>query len=87
MDLIDISLKRESACPVHFIWDGNGLGRPLVRLGFMLAVMAALLATGAVMVHHDGVRGAALVVAACAAGTWTLGQLLTRFSLFRSRAR
>jgi hypothetical protein len=26
---------RESACPVHFVWEGRGAGRPLVRLGFL----------------------------------------------------
>lgn len=87
MTLIDTSLRRESGCPVHFIWDGNGLGRPFVRLGFLLAVMAALLATGGLMSHVSGVKAASVVVAGLAAGTWLLGQLLTRFSVLRARAR
>ncbi|MDP2343109.1 MAG: hypothetical protein Q8O67_19285 [Deltaproteobacteria bacterium] len=87
MTLIDTSLRRESGCPVHFIWDGNGLGRPFVRLGFLLAVITALLATGAIMAHDERIRAASVVVAGVAGGTWLLGQLLTRFSLFRARAR
>ena len=87
MTLIDTSLRRESGCPVHFVWDGNGLGRPFVRLGFLLAVMAALLATGALMVHIESVKSASVVVGAVAGATWLLGQLLTRLSLLRARAR
>lgn len=87
MSLIDVSLRRESNCPVHFIWDGNGLGRPLVRLGFLLALLTGALLTGAIMTHVDVVHAAARVVAVVAAATWLSGQALTRFSLARARAR
>ncbi len=86
MTLIDTSLRRESGCPVHFVWDGNGWGRPFVRLGFLLAVLAGLLATGALMSHVPSVKQGSVVVAGCAAVAWGLGQLLTRFSLWRARA-
>jgi hypothetical protein len=87
MSLIDTSLQRESACPVHFVWDGNGLGRPFVRVGFLLIVITALLATGAIMIHDNDVKAASLVVGGVAAGVWLLGQVLTRWSLLRARAR
>ncbi|MCP4503882.1 MAG: hypothetical protein GY822_28480 [Deltaproteobacteria bacterium] len=32
-----------SACPVHFIWDGVGLGRPFVRVGFMGFMLSGVL--------------------------------------------
>lgn len=85
--IIDISLRRESNCPVHFIWDGNGLGRPLVRLGFLLAVITGALLMMALMIHDDAVHAGARFVAVAAAVTWLSGQLLTRLSLFRARAR
>ncbi len=87
MAIIDTSLRRESGCPVHFIWDGNGLGRPFVRLGFMLAVLTALLMTASIMIHASSLKSAGAVVAVAAAATWLLGQALTRFSLMHARAR
>ncbi|MDA0712888.1 MAG: hypothetical protein O2897_02760 [bacterium] len=29
-----------SACPVHFLWDGNGSGRRIVRFGFAFIILA-----------------------------------------------
>lgn len=87
MAIIDTSLRRESGCPVHFIWDGNGLGRPFVRLGFLLAVLTGILLTMSVMVSAPPIKGAALGVAVGAAAIWLLGQALTRFSLLRARTR
>jgi hypothetical protein len=40
----DPSLRPTSGCPVHFVWEGQGRGRAVVRWGFM-----ALLAAGAWM--------------------------------------
>ncbi len=85
MNLLDTSLRRESNCPVHFIWDGNGLGRPFVRAGFMLALVTGALMMVAVMSHSDVVRGYAGGFAVVGAVLWGAGQALTRFSLFRAR--
>lgn len=88
MAIIDTSLRRESGCPVHFIWDGNGLGRPFVRLGFLLAVITGCLLTASVMIHaagwNAGLKSVAGVFAVAAASVWLLGQALTRFSVLRA---
>ena len=81
----DTSVRRESACPVHFVWDGNGFGRPVVRVGFLL-LLASCLTTAAGQISKcavvfdigKGALAAALVV-------WLVGQGLTRLS--RARAR
>ena len=85
ISLIDTSLRRESNCPVHFIWDGNGLGRPFVRVGFLFALVTGALLMGALMTHVDVVKSAAGVTGLVAAVCWGAGQALTRFSLLRAR--
>ena len=81
----DTSLRRESTCPVHFVWDGNGVGRPFVRTGFMLALVAGATGTLGVMSHQVAVSSASGAVAIAAALSWGLGQLLTRFVQARAR--
>jgi hypothetical protein len=69
-------VRRESGCPVHFVWDGNGRGRPFVRIGFLLALLAGALASAAALLHQPSMPS--LVVGAVAGGLWLLGQVLTR---------
>ncbi|MEW5848694.1 MAG: hypothetical protein AB2A00_07755 [Myxococcota bacterium] len=69
--------RRESGCPVHFLWDGLGRGRTLVRLGFMALLLWGALATGASLLQLREVReplGAVLLVVVA---VWGLGQLLS----------
>lgn len=87
MTFFDTSLRRESTCPVHFVWDGNGVGRPLVRTGFMLALVAGATGTLGAMSHQVAVSSAAGVVAIAAALSWGLGQVLTRFVQARARSQ
>lgn len=86
MSLLDTSLRRESNCPVHFVWDGNGLGRPVVRVGFLLLVVTGLLMMAAIMSHSAVVKEAGFATAVVAAVVWGAGQALTRFSLLRARS-
>jgi hypothetical protein len=65
--------RRESGCPVHFVWDGTGLGRPLVRLGFLLVLGAGGAGSFALMTH--GTMMPARVLGAVALGLWTAGQV------------
>jgi hypothetical protein len=74
-------VRRESGCPVHFVWDGNGRGRPFVRVGFLLALGAGAAASWAAMTH--GTTTAAGALGAAAAASWVLGQGLTRASRAR----
>ncbi len=74
---IDTTARRESACPVHFIWDGHGLGRPFVRAGFFGFVAAGLVFTGQMALHFDaGIVPGAIV--GSSAVLWVAGQLLGR---------
>jgi hypothetical protein len=81
-------VRRESGCPVHFVWDGNGRGRPAVRVGFLLALVAGALGSAGLMVHSppqaDALRTASAVVGATAGVLWLVGQALTRLA---ARAR
>jgi hypothetical protein len=83
--LTDTSLRRESNCPVHFVWDGNGIGRPFVRLGFLLALVAGGALSLALMAPLPTARSVAVVVAAVAAACWCLGQVLTKIAVRRAR--
>lgn len=81
----DISLRRESNCPVHFVWDGNGLGRPVVRLGFLLLLVAGATLSAGLMLASKVTSSAGMSVAVVGIGVWLLGQGLTRFSQWRGR--
>lgn len=74
MPLADPSLERVSACPVHFIWDGRGNGRVLVRSGFLGFLAAGMLATAGRLAHVEPALTSAVGVAAVAAGAWLVGQ-------------
>ena len=81
----DISLQRESNCPVHFVWDGNGLGRPVVRLGFLLLLVAGTTLSAGLMLASKATSSAGMSVAVVGIVVWSLGQVLTRFSQWRGR--
>jgi hypothetical protein len=81
---IDPSTERVSACPVHFIWDGRGLGRSFVRGGFLGVIAAGMLVTAGQMVHVDVLKSGGLVVLVGSLASWLTGQALT--ALVRRRA-
>lgn len=67
---VDPSEERVSACPVHFLWDGRGRGRSLVRFGFLgLAAAAAC----ALLRFVD----VAAVIGMISAAVYGLGQVLS----------
>ncbi|MBI5494972.1 MAG: hypothetical protein HY904_08075 [Deltaproteobacteria bacterium] len=70
------SARRESGCPVHFIWDGN---RP-VRLGFLLALAAGMLVTAGALLRFEPVRQAGWAVGGVALVLWAAGQALVRLA-------
>jgi hypothetical protein len=74
----DTSVRRESNCPVHFVWDGNGLGRPFVRVGFLLMLLAGGLLSAGVVWHASTATTAGRGVALAALAVWGVGQLLTK---------
>lgn len=78
MGFFDISVRRESNCPVHFVWDGNGLGRPFVRVGFLLLLVAGALLSAGVMWHAPAPTAAGRLVGVIAVAVWGVGQLLTK---------
>lgn len=81
MAIIDTSLRRESNCPVHFVWDGNGVGRPVVRLGFLMVLAGGLLVTGTEMLHLEAAAGPARMFLLAGVVVWALGQILTKFAV------
>lgn len=83
----DISLRRESTCPVHFVWDGNGVGRPVVRLGFLLILITGTLMSAGLMFASKPTTALGLQVGIAAAVIWGVGQVLTRVSVAVGRRR
>jgi hypothetical protein len=83
MSFVDPTPHRVSACPVHFIWDGRGRGRTLVRAGFLGALLAFGLAMLSQIVHVDVVRTVALAVGALGVTAWCVGHVLDRVPLSR----
>lgn len=76
MSFIDPTPHRVSACPVHFIWDGKGRGRSLVRAGFLGFLVASALALAAAAMHADAIRQAGAMLAVAAAASWLSGHVL-----------
>jgi hypothetical protein len=87
MPVIDTGPHRTSACPVHFLWDGRGLGRPLVRASFMGLSISGAVATLGWMTRSDDTVMAAAMLAGVAGLGWTLGQLFSAVAARRSLAR
>jgi hypothetical protein len=81
---VDPSRERVSACPVHFLWDGRGKARILVRAGFLGLLAAGMLFTAASLVRLEALAPIALGLALASATSWVLGQLGT---LATTRAR
>ena len=80
-------LMRTSACPVHFLWDGVGMGRWPVRLAFWLFCAVGVAFSGA-RAFHLPVPQDALAVATMALGAlWTVGQVLGMAARWRARQR
>ena len=79
MAFFDTSVRRESNCPVHFVWDGNGLGRPFVRVGFLLLLVAGALLSAGVMWHESAPSAVGRAVGLAAVAVWGTGQVLTKF--------
>ena len=74
----DTSVRRESNCPVHFVWDGNGVGRPFVRVGFLMLLVGSGLLSAAVVWPAALSTTPGRLVMLAALVTWGLGQALTK---------
>jgi hypothetical protein len=82
----DTSVRRESACPVHFVWDGNGAGRPVVRVGFLLLLLASMVVAAGAALHLATVIAAGKLGVAVAGGVWLCGQGLTKLAARATRS-
>lgn len=82
----DHAEHRVSACPVHFIWDGLGKGRMLVRWGFFGLVFALAVFTGTKWMHLDVARPVALGLLGVSLALYVVGQALSSVVRF-TRAR
>ena len=77
--LHDPTLQRTSGCPVHFLWDGRGLGRFWVRAGFLGFVVAGVLGTGGAVLRNEGLRSSGLSLLGLSLLVWTVGQAITAY--------
>ena len=84
MPLADPSVERVSACPVHFLWDGRGVGRFYVRAGFLGFLAAGFFACLARMPHAAVPMSVALGLCAVSATAYVVGQALTIAVVLRS---
>lgn len=75
--LNDPTPHRVSACPVHFIWDGRGIGRVFVRAGFLMLIVGFALLTGASATGLVVLKSPALYVLGVAIVAWSVGQVLS----------
>lgn len=75
--LNDPSPHRTSACPVHFLWDGRGKGRALVRGAFLALLVAGMCFTAGRWLRMDALEMVATAVAALAGAAWLVGQGIT----------
>ena len=82
----DHAEHRVSSCPVHFIWDGVGKGRMLVRWGFFGLVLAFALLTLSSWLHVVPLRSASTAVFGVAGASYLTGQLLSGLLKLRWRA-
>jgi hypothetical protein len=71
-------MERESACPVHFLWDGRGKGRWFVRMGFLGLLGAALLWAASKTFVVDVLTLPALIIAVGSIATYAAGQIVSR---------
>ena len=77
--VVDPTPERVSACPVHFLWDGLGHGRALVRLGFLGLLVAAALG----LLH---LTTASFAVVAVSGAVYAVGQAITAWVRTRRRS-
>ncbi len=77
-----VAVDRESACPVHFLWDGKRHGRPFVRAGFVGFLLASMLLCAAVMLPTVApasvLRSAGGWLGAVSGASWLLGHAIAR---------
>ncbi len=84
--LNDKNPARVSACPVHFIWDGRGRGRSLVRAGFLGFLATGIAFTGALALRIDVLNTAGIAIGATALTSWGLGQVVSYLEARQHRA-
>ena len=78
--LHDPTPHRVSACPVHFIWDGQGRGRALVRLGFLGGITTGMVAAAGGLLHASWTQPATVTLGGVAAVVYLTGQVLSRLT-------
>lgn len=75
--LHDPSPHRTSACPVHFLWDGRGRGRALIRGAFLGFLVAGMCFTAGTWLRTEALETAGVVVASLSLLSWVVGQGFT----------
>ena len=78
--LRDARAENISACPVHFIWDGRGMGRLPVRIGFMGFVVGAMLYTSQIALRMDVLSTLASWTFMGSLASYAVGQVLSAWA-------
>lgn len=76
---------RESACPVHFVWEGRGAGRTLVRLGFLGFTAWGALWAGVNVLNLRSWQSGVLYGVLPVVTVYALGQALSLHARLRPR--
>ncbi len=85
--LKDISWRRISACPVHFLWDGRGVARRLVRFGFAAIILAMSFKTADRLWPHLGLDQVAAPALMFGGLLWGYGQLKSVWLTFCQKGK
>ena len=79
------SLSRITACPVHFLWDGRGQARKMVRLGFLGITLGLLLTVGTKIWPASFLQTVAEPVLIFGGLVWTYGQFKSFLLLYLTK--
>ena len=82
----DHNPARISACPVHFIWDGRGKGRTLVRAGFLGFLATGVALTGALALKVEVMNTVGLGLLALSFASYGIGQVMSFVATQKFRA-
>ena len=79
------TLSRISACPVHFLWDGRGSARMLVRIGFMAIILGLMLKIGEKIWPTLSIEAITEPVLTFGVLLWIYGQLKSFAALYLAK--
>ena len=86
-NLENTDCRRFSACPLHFLWDGKGQARKLVRFGFATIILSMSLKMGDRLWPSLGLNQVAAPGLMFGGLLWGYGQLKSAWVVFRQKSK